>query len=206
MILRSTNSSSPTASRDDAPAPARAQPEYRPESRPESLPTGGRLAAAPTRTPLWPSGLRVAPAFLRGSAARRLTIFGEPMLFHLTGDQTAGERFFFEQWANPGYGVPSHIHEREDEIFHVLEGEVRFAVGSGSERQEFIAKAGDTVWGPRAIAHEWEVVGTQRARLHFVVSPSGMEHMFAELDRLPPGKPDFAKVGEICARYGIRFG
>jgi len=35
--------------------------------------------------------------------------------------------------------------------------------------------------------------------------PAGIEEMFAELNELPPGKPDFEVVAEICGKYGISF-
>ncbi|MGH6998829.1 MAG: cupin domain-containing protein, partial [Phenylobacterium sp.] len=34
-----------------------------------------------------------------------------------------------EHWMPHGDSPPMHLHEREDEIFHLLEGVVRFRVG-----------------------------------------------------------------------------
>ena len=44
---------------------------------------------------------------------------------------------------------PLHIHHDEDEIFHVLEGEVRYRVGD----QERLARAGETLLTPKGIPH-----------------------------------------------------
>jgi hypothetical protein len=38
-----------------------------------------------------------------------------------------------------------------------------------------------------------------------MVFPAGAEHMFEELNALPPGPPDMAKVLEVCARFGVIF-
>ncbi|MFO0827918.1 MAG: cupin domain-containing protein [Phycisphaerales bacterium] len=142
------------------------------------------------------------PKFVTTGTATRLTILGDAVFVRLTGADTNGALAVFEQHANPGGGVPTHLHEREDELFHVLAGSARFIVAGA----EIIAPVGSTVWGPRGIAHSWEVVGNSPAKLLIAVTPAGMEHMFAELDKLPPRPPDFAKVAAICARFGVKFG
>jgi quercetin dioxygenase-like cupin family protein len=54
-----------------------------------------------------------------------------------------GARFF-----QKGYGPPLHVHSREDEAMHVLDGQIRFRVGD----DEFVA-------GPEQFG--FEVVGPQ---------------------------------------------
>ena len=51
----------------------------------------------------------------------------------------------------------------------------------------------------------FEIVGTKLARMLLFIAPCGIERMFDELAKLGPGPPDFAKITEICARYGVRF-
>ncbi|MDZ4831205.1 MAG: hypothetical protein SGJ09_13540 [Phycisphaerae bacterium] len=58
---------------------------------------------------------------------------------------------------------------------------------------------------PRGIPHSWEAVGSGLARLLKAATPSSREKMFEELNTLPPGPPDFAKVAEMCGRYGVTF-
>lgn len=103
--------------------------------------------------------------------------------------------------APPGTGIPRHVHTREDETFHVLEGEFDFEVDSRTVR----APAGTTVFAPRDVPHSFRNAGTRPARLLVVITPGGLEAMFAELAALPAGPPDLARVGEICGRYGVRF-
>jgi quercetin dioxygenase-like cupin family protein len=93
------------------------------------------------------------------------------------------------------------VHEREDETFVVLQGEVRFV----ADHATTIATAGMTVFAPRGVPHSYEVVGTKPARLLLLLTPAGLERMFEELARLPKEPRDFAKVVGICARYGVRF-
>jgi hypothetical protein len=55
------------------------------------------------------------------------------------------------EWTvHPGGYVPfEHIHPRQDEIFHVRQGEMRAMIN----RQQCIGKAGNTVVVPRGVRH-----------------------------------------------------
>ena len=46
-----------------------------------------------------------------------------------------------EQWLPFGESPPLHIHRNEDEVFHILEGTIRFRVGG----KDKTAHAGETV-------------------------------------------------------------
>ena len=60
------------------------------------------------------------------------------------------EAFTMEWTVHPGGYVPfEHIHPRQDEIFHVKQGEMRAMI----DRQECIGKAGETVLVPRGVRH-----------------------------------------------------
>jgi quercetin dioxygenase-like cupin family protein len=65
-----------------------------------------------------------------------------------------------EHHARQGDSPPLHIHHDEDEIFHVLEGEVRYRVGD----QERRARVGETLLTPKGIPHTYRVE-TAEARM-----------------------------------------
>jgi quercetin dioxygenase-like cupin family protein len=144
------------------------------------------------------------PTFAPESSVRRITVIGDEMLVRMTGRETDGTVSLFEQRTPPGGGVPMHVHDREDELFQVLAGNVEFTIG-GTNGTSFVARPGDNAWGPRRVPHAWKVVGNEMARILIVATPSGLEDMFEALSKLPPGPPDFAKVAEICGRFGVRF-
>ncbi|MBL9147924.1 MAG: cupin domain-containing protein [Phycisphaerae bacterium] len=144
------------------------------------------------------------PTFAPESKVRRITVIGDDMLVRITGRETGNTVSLFEQRTNPGGGVPMHVHDREDELFQVLSGNVEFTIG-GANGTSFVAKPGDNVWGPRRVPHAWKVIGNEQARVLVIATPSGLEDMFEALSKLPPGPPDFAKVAEICGRFGVRF-
>jgi len=54
-----------------------------------------------------------------------------------------------EHHARQGDSPPLHIHHDEDEIFHVLEGEVRYRIGDLQHH----ARAGETLLTPKGIPH-----------------------------------------------------
>lgn len=58
-----------------------------------------------------------------------------------------------EQEMVQGDSPPLHRHEREDEVFHILEGVVRFKVGGA----EIVAQAGETLVGPKGVPHTFRI-------------------------------------------------
>jgi mannose-6-phosphate isomerase-like protein (cupin superfamily) len=58
-----------------------------------------------------------------------------------------------EHAARRGDSPPLHLHVNEDEIFHILEGDFRFQIGT----EERNGQAGDTVLAPKGIPHTYRV-------------------------------------------------
>ena len=141
------------------------------------------------------------PKIVRASEGHTINVIGDMQTFKLTGKDTNGMFTLIEEENDPGTGIPLHVHTNEDEIFRVLEGEMELTVGDNTT----ILKAGDLAFGPRGIPHSWKIVGDKKAKVILSVFPAGIENMFEELGKLPPGPPDFPKISEICGRYGINF-
>jgi len=105
---------------------------------------------------------------------------------------------------------PLHIHHDEDEIFHVLEGEIRFQVG-GVLRT---VGAGDTMLAPRGVAHGYRVISAGGAR-YITITRGGFEAMVRSVARpaLNAGLPDMmapspemqAELAARCAEHGIEL-
>ena len=146
-------------------------------------------------------GESAAPKIVENEQGERLNVIGDNQLIKLTGADTGNQFTLVEQDNAPGIGIPPHVHQNEDEVFKVNSGEVEVTVGSDSA----VLKEGDLVFCPRGIPHSWKVIGTENAKVSMSIFPSGLENMFAELAQLPKGKPDMAKVTEICGRYKISF-
>ena len=132
---------------------------------------------------------------------KKLNILGDHQQFKLTGKDTNGQFLAIYQDNPPNTQIPMHVHQNEDEVYKVLEGEVEFTVGD----KKSVLKSGDIIFLPRNIPHTWKVVGINNAKVYLDIFPAGLENMFEELNKLPAGPPDFPKVVEICGRFGIKF-
>ena len=138
------------------------------------------------------------PIVIQPSEKQVLNIMGTRQMQLLTSAQTAGTINIVEQIDEPGAGIPMHVHTLEDEIFHVIDGEIE--VVAGGERH--VLGAGATAYGPRGIPHSWKAL--RKSHILITIVPGGMDRMFHELAALPPGTR-MGTVMEICGRYGITF-
>jgi mannose-6-phosphate isomerase-like protein (cupin superfamily) len=92
-----------------------------------------------------------------------------------TAETTDGAFTIFEE--RDPVDTPLHVHENEDELFHVLEGEHVFEVG----HREIHAGPGDLVFAPRRVPHSQRRVVPRTGRLLVLTSPAGLEGFFREL-------------------------
>jgi quercetin dioxygenase-like cupin family protein len=72
-----------------------------------------------------------------------------------------------------GDSPPMHMHRHEDEIFHLIEGEMRFRLGDA----DVTARAGQTVVAPRGIAHSYRVESPAGARCLTMTTGIGFESL-----------------------------
>jgi mannose-6-phosphate isomerase-like protein (cupin superfamily) len=100
----------------------------------------------------------------------------------------------------PRAGPPLHIHLREDEMWFVLEGELRFK----ADKQIFRAPAGSFVFVPRAMPHCLQNVGDTPVRYLEMFTPAGMERFFEGLSRLPPGEVSPTVFRSIAERASMK--
>ena len=108
-------------------------------------------------------------------------------------DSTGGTLSVFE--TRIAAGPPLHVHDREDECFYVLDGELSVRCGSDA----FHAAAGSFVFLPRGRPHRFWATGDP-ARLLLIAVPGGIEDYFREINAA--GTDDERhRIGE---RYGIR--
>ncbi|MGZ4595140.1 MAG: cupin domain-containing protein [Actinomycetes bacterium] len=110
---------------------------------------------------------------------------GGPATFKARTQDTNGTFTALENVIGPGQGPPLHLHAREDEMYYILDGHLRFkADGSLLD-----APTGSFVFIPRNTAHCFQNVGGGPARILVMFTPAGMERFFEENAALAPG-PD----------------
>jgi mannose-6-phosphate isomerase-like protein (cupin superfamily) len=139
----------------------------------------------------------VAPAFTPAERGIASASFGA-RIFRLTAEQTGGAFSLWEEIVASGAGAPLHIHHREDETFHVLEGRLRIWCG-----ETFELEAGATAALPRGVPHRFDNPGPGVARVLVLCTPGGFDGFFRELDAIPDFGPE--AIGVAAARHGLEF-
>jgi mannose-6-phosphate isomerase-like protein (cupin superfamily) len=131
----------------------------------------------------------------------RLDFAGATIVIRVPSEATGGAFALLEE-IPPMLDTPLHVHEREDELFHVLEGE--HVVRCGDD--EFGLGPGETVFLPRGIPHSQRRVVPGEGRELVLISPGGFEGFFRELaaaeERGGAGPGAYAGASE---RYGVTW-
>jgi quercetin dioxygenase-like cupin family protein len=133
---------------------------------------------------------------------RTMNVLGHAVTIKLSRAESNGDYYTFDLVTPPGLGIPPHVHEHEDELIYVVEGE--FAIWLAGDT--FTATAGATIHFPRHTPHGFQNIGASAGRtLWNVVPGANFEPFFDELGALPPGPPDLAKVAAIFGNYDIQL-
>ncbi|GAB6903344.1 cupin domain-containing protein [Kineosporia succinea] len=91
------------------------------------------------------------------------------------GEETHGAASVVE-FADPrDHATPLHIHEAEDEVWVVLEGEISFHVGD--DRLDL--RAGQVAHGPRGVPHAYRV-RSAGSLMAVTFAPAGIEKWFRQ--------------------------
>jgi mannose-6-phosphate isomerase-like protein (cupin superfamily) len=90
------------------------------------------------------------------------------------GSKTNGALSVMEFLDTAGHAPPRHIHEDEDEVWIVLDGEVSFFVAD----RRIDLHAGQIAHGPRGVPHSY-LVRSETARLAVAFAPSCIEEWFS---------------------------
>lgn len=135
---------------------------------------------------------------------------GVTMQIYLSGKETGGESSLIEAVMPPGGDGGLHVHLREDESVHLLDGSLQITVGG----QMFPLKAGQTYFAPRNIPHRLRNTGSEPARALLINTPGTFDE-FVIIAGIPAGQgasaamiPDSDQVHRLMAlaeEFGIRI-
>ena len=117
----------------------------------------------------------------------------------VSAGETGGRLGVWEEIVEPGWGPPLHVHHAEDEMFHVLEGNIRIWCGE----ETFEVTTGATAVLPRGVPHRFENTGTTVARMLIAVTPGGFETFFLDAAALPDQSE--ASIMNLAAKYELGF-
>ena len=140
------------------------------------------------------------PVAILPEAGRVLKFLG--VTHKLTSDQTGGAFYVCEAIFEPESGSPLHIHHHEDEVIHVLEGEIEIRLDTDKLR----APVGGIVHLPKNIPHALQNPLKTRLRIMVHAIPGGLENYFDEVDAALQHGTFSAEVHtEISRKYGLEW-
>lgn len=153
--------------------------------------------------------MSAAPFLTTPGQGRALWHMGALLTFKATGEDTDGRFWLAEQISNKGYASPVHRHSREDELFIVLDGDLRVQVGDKS----YTASAGAVTFAPRGLAHSFQVESPS-ARFLILTTPAGFEQWFFDTGQpamsltippMPDGPPDVGRLIASLQSFGVEL-
>jgi uncharacterized cupin superfamily protein len=131
---------------------------------------------------------------------KTFNVLGEKIEIMATTEGTKGSFCMLVQTSPPGGGPPPHVHEFEDEIFCVLEGEFEMFDG----RQWNRAPLGEHVYTVRGQPHTFRNSGTADGRILCIAIDGRLDEYLEKIS--PLALPaDMEELMSISKEYGIRF-
>ena len=106
----------------------------------------------------------------------RLVFGGATVVVRASAEATGGAFSLVEE-VPPLVDTPRHVHEHDDELFYVLEGEHVYEVGD----REFRVGPGGLVFAPRGVPHAQRRVTPGVGRQLVLTVPGGLDGFFREL-------------------------
>jgi mannose-6-phosphate isomerase-like protein (cupin superfamily) len=132
---------------------------------------------------------------------------GVEMKILLSSDETGGQFSMIEGIMPPGGDGGLHIHEREDETMHLLEGELEVSIGE----RVFTLKAGETYFAPRNVPQRLRNLTSRPARTIMVATPGGFDRFIAAVaapagaPQTPPTPEQMHALLELTRAFGIQI-
>lgn len=123
-----------------------------------------------------------------GDAIEQWEMGGDVLRLLIGAEQSNGAVSIIEGTGNEG-GPPLHIHDAEDEVVIVLDGDLAYQVGD----EHGSLRSGGLLWFPRGVPHT--ISNLSDAPCHFltIATPGGIEQLFRAqfeyLASLSPGTP-----------------
>jgi quercetin dioxygenase-like cupin family protein len=150
------------------------------------------------------------PTLRKPGNGRTIAVVGDVYRFLATGEDTDGKYALWEAIVPPGGGPPPHVHSREEEGFHILEGEIVIQIRD----QRQVVRAGTFVNTPVGTPHSFKNESGKPARMLILIAPAGLEKMFFEVGvpvppgataAPPPAKQDIEKMLAAAPKYGVEI-
>lgn len=125
---------------------------------------------------------------------------GRDLVFKVTGDDTGGAFDYFVVEVAPHAGPPLHVHHRQDESIHALEGRYKVRIGD----EEFTVEEGGFAYMPAGLPHTFLNLTREAGRIVIVYTPGGGHRFYEELGPAARNAtPDRAEIAAIFERHDM---
>lgn len=133
-------------------------------------------------------------------AGKQYVVFGHFFNFLVTGEESEGRYFIYEDHVPPGGGPPPHTHP-DEELFYIIEGEFEFILNDVTK--PFRVPPGHLVKIPSMAVHTFKNVGTTVGRTITMLLPGNLEQYYratgiavTEQGQIPDltKEPDYANM------------
>ncbi|MPZ39838.1 MAG: cupin domain-containing protein [Rhizobiales bacterium] len=123
--------------------------------------------------------------------------FGEQC--HLRVSGAGGGYAIIDYRAPAGFGPARHVHHREDEVIHLLEGEIAV----WTPERSFTMAAGDVTLLPKDVAHTWRAFGNGGVHFTVTVVPGGFERFFSMAEERGLAATDHGGLTAVAQELGL---
>jgi mannose-6-phosphate isomerase-like protein (cupin superfamily) len=130
-----------------------------------------------------------------------VSLRGTEVTFKVKSDHAEGVSC--TEWvAAPGFDTGLHVHERLEETWYILDGQLEFRLGE----ETFDASAGACVFVPPHVPHAFANRSQAPAKFLLMTSPSTHDRYFIELAEIlgRSGPPDSDAIAALRAKYDTR--
>ncbi len=129
----------------------------------------------------------------RSEEGRSITVAPqEEVTVKVASHQTNYSYCVLELTAGPNVSPPLHLHQREDEIFEILDGRFLFSL----DGKIVEVSPGTTVVVPRNMPHSWRNISDSPGRMMLIFIPGGIDELFEAMASIPTSDPAFPQLAE----------
>ena len=141
--------------------------------------------------------------------ARSVNFRGGLIKFHADSTDTSGRFALLEMEGRPGNEPPLHVHRNEDELFYVMDGQLKVL----RENEEITLTPGQSAFLPRNVAHTFKVASSHVRFLNYI-TPGGFEGYFRDLGHpagedgtgeAPQNQISVEELLRVAGRYSVTF-
>lgn len=148
------------------------------------------------------SDFKQSPILSTPDSVETFSIPGTVFNHRVKCKDTGGVFSVIELITEPGMGVAPHVHENEDELVYLLQGEIEVTLGDQTMR----AVPGVMALLPRGISHGFTNIGTTPSIIIDTILPGQFDNYFAELAALyKSGEPNQEVINQLSEKYSIRY-